>query len=370
MVYIDKKKKKRKVSKKAILFVSSILFVLVVLITGLVMVLTKGREVKDTMTELPFKSDAVSFCVGDTLVYTDGDLLTCMNASLENVWQLRMYTSGLNYTASSNVIVATSENVIQVINNESAPLFTKQLEEGVIRSARAGKDKVAICVDQQLTDSTLSYILVFDLSGNDLYQLSTTGRNILDYGFDAQSNQLYVLELDVDGAAPVSRISTYRPETQAMTGINDLKDQLVSSVYITDDQIYAMGTSYLTTFTSLTQSQKRLVYGWAVEDICTIGDPAFVYVQSAEKGSTLSVARVIHASGDEVKINLPPGVFSVIDTGEKIYCFASDSIFVYTVEGKYLRTHALPFEIDGAQKTIDGYAYLTVGDAVYLLPLP
>lgn len=369
-MYIDKKNKKRRISRKALLFITGIMIVLVVLITGLVMVLTKGREVKDTMTELPFRSNDAYFRVGTTIVYANGDLLTCIDAALENVWQLRMYTSGLNYTASDDIIVATSDNVIQVIDSGSNPLFTKKLEEGVIRSARAGKDKVAIRVDQQLSDSTLSYILVFDLAGNDLYQLSTTGRNILDYGFDAQSSQLYVLELDVDGAAPVSRISTYRPETQAMTGINDLKDQLVSSVYITDDQIYAMGTSYLTTFTALTQSQKRLVYGWAVEDICTIADPVFVYAQSEEKGSTLSVVRVIRPSGDEIKINLPPGVFSVMNTGDKIYCFASDSIFVYTVEGKYQRTHTLPFTIDGAQKAIDGYAFIMAGETIYLLPLP
>ena len=174
----------------------------------------------------------------------------------------------------------------------------------------------------------------------------------------------------MDGAAPVSRISTYRPETQAMTGINDLKDQLVSQVYITGDEIYAMGTSYLTTFKALRQSQKRLVYGWAVEDICTKGDPAFIYVRSAEMDGTLSVARIIRASGNEIKINLPPGVFSILHTGDKIYCFASDRIFVYTVEGKYQRTHELPFQIDGVKEAVDGYAFLTVGDAVYLLPLP
>ena len=155
-----------------------------------------------------------------------------------------------------------------------------------------------------------------------------------------------------------------------MTGINDLKDQLVGRVYITDDRIYAMGTSYLTTFTALKQSQKLLVYGWTVEDICTAGDPTFVYVQSAEMNSTLSVARIIRASGNDIKINLPPGVTSVMDTGEKIYCFTSDSIFVYTVEGKYQRTHTLPFAIKGAKKAINGYAFITAGEAVYLLPLP
>lgn len=370
-MYINNRKKKRRLSKKAILLLTGILAVLAVLITGLVMLLTKGREVKDTLAELPFDSEAAYFRVGSTIVYSKGDLLTCVDASLNTVWQAAMYTSGLKFTASDNIIVATSDTVIQAVDEKGVLLFQGEIPDGVILSARAGRDKVAVSVIQQLADSTLSYIIVFDSGGNKLYELSTTGRNILDYGFDAQSSQLYLLELDADGAAPVSRISTYRPETQSMTGINDLKDQLVSGVYITNDKIYAMGTGYLTTFTALKQTQKRLVYGWAVEDISTLTDtPIFVYVQSAEMDSALSSVRVIRASGDEIKINLPPGVFSVLHTGEKIYCFASDRIFVYTVEGKYQRTHLLPLEIDGVQKAVSGYAFLTAGKAIYLLPLP
>jgi len=370
-VYIDKKKRKRKVPKKAILLLVSILLVLAVLITGLVMLLTRGREVKDSTQLLPFTADQDYFCVGDTIVYVDGPYLTCIDASLNEQWKLLMWAAGLDYAASNDMIVATNGSTIQVIDPTRELLFYGQIPEGDIRSARAGRNKFAVYVDQPLAESTLSYIEVFNTSGDMIYQLPVTDRNILDYGFDAESDELYVLELSVGGVVPVSRICTYRPETQSMTGINDLKDQLVSRVYLTGDRIYAMGTNSLTTFTSLKQTGKVLVYGWAVEDLCTVDDtPIFVYVKSDEMDSALSVARVIKASGDEIKINLPPGVISVLNTGEKIYCFASDSIFVYTVEGKYLRAHDLPMAADGAQKAIDGYAFVTAGNAVYLLPLP
>jgi len=370
-VYIDKKNRKRRLSRKSLLFLISIIVVLAVLITGLVMLLTKGHEVKDSLTELPFKGSQDYFCVGNTIVYVDGQNLTCIDASLEIKWQLLMYSADLDYAASDDMIVATSGSTIQAVDETGDMLFYGEIPEGVIRSARAGKDKFAVYVDQPLTDSTLSYIDVFDTAGDLLYQLAVTDRNILDYGFDAESDELYVLELNVGGVVPVSRVCTYRPETQSMTGINDLKDQLVSRVYLTGDKIYAMGTNYLTTFTSLEQSAKLLVYGWSVEDICTtLDNPVFVYVKSDEMDSTFSVARVIKASGDEIKINLPPGVFSVVHTGEKIYCFASDSIFVYTVEGKYQRTHTLPFAATGARKAIPGYAFVTDGDTVYLLDLP
>ncbi len=369
-MYIEKKKKKRKIPRKILFFGVSVLLVLTVLIVGLVMVLTKGAEVKDSLTLMPFGIHDTYLCVNNTIVYSEGDLLTCVNASMEQKWQLRMYTSGLNYTASNTIIVATSDTVIQVISSEGKPLFVKQLEDCTIQSVRAGGSQVAVYVEQKASDTTLYYILVFDLSGNDIYKLPMTGYNVLDYGFDGNNEELYVLELDVDGVAPISRIYTYRPKTQTMTGINDLTDQLVGCVYIFGDDIYAMGTSYLTTFKSLKQSQKRLIYGWCLEDLYDGEDPVFVYAQSAEMGSTLSSVRLIRTSGDELKLNLPSGVFSVQYTGEKIYCFASDRIFVYTVEGKYLRMHPLPFTIDSVSKAIDGYAFVTVGESVYLLPLP
>lgn len=366
------KKNKRRLPKKAVFFLTGILVVLVVLLTGLIMVFTKGREVKDTLKELPFGVDTAYFCVGDNLIYADEKMLYCVNTSLTSQWTLEMPAPNLNYTASNSIIFATNDTMYWCLDQNGDPLFLGKVPEGVIiESACAGADLTAIYVRQPLSDATLSYIEVFDLQGTMLYQLDITGKNILDYGFDAQSDQLYLLELMVGGAAPVSRISTYRPETQSMTGINDLKDQLVNRVYITGNMIYAMGTDYLTTFSSLKQNQKRLIYGWSALNICTEGEtPVFVYVQSAEMDDTLSVTRIIRSSGDEIKINLPPGVFSVLYTKEKIYCFASDRIFVYTVEGKYQRMHELPYEATGVQDAMDGYVFLTSGESVYLLPLP
>ncbi len=375
-VYIDKKQKKRRLPKKAVFFLTSISVVLLVLITGLVMLLTKGREIKDALEKLPVSNVSAYLCVGNKIVYTDGKYLTCVNDSLQAEWTREMPAADLNYTASDTIVLATSDTMYWALDQNGVLLFYNTVEQGVvIESARAGLDMIAILVSQPQNDITATYIEVFNSKGERMFDdpLSVTGRNILDYGFDAQSDLLYLLELDVSGVAPVSRICTYRPgaEMLSMTGIKDLKDQLVSRVYLTGELIYAMGTNYLTTFKALKQNQNRLIYGWSVEDICTEGEsPVFVYVQSDEMDTALSVARIIRSSGDEIKINLPPGVFSVLYTKEKIYCFASDRIFVYTVEGKYQRTHSLPFAATGVQKAMDGYAFISEGETVYLLPLP
>ena len=102
-------KKSADCPKREILFLTGTLIVVVVLLIGLVMLLTKGREVTDTLAELPFETGSTYFCVGNTIVYSEDELLTCLNTSLDIEWQAGMYTSGLNYAASDDIIVATSE---------------------------------------------------------------------------------------------------------------------------------------------------------------------------------------------------------------------------------------------------------------------
>lgn len=365
----NQSKTKKKLSRKALVFLISIIVVTIVLLTGLVMLLTKGKEIKDTLVAMPFTSDAEYFSVGSNVVYLNQDLLTCADASLKTVWQCSLYQSGLKIVANDSVIAATGTDAIQCVDANGGQLFTTRID-GVVDSARVGTNKVAVYVEQPEAENHPAYILIFDLAGQNLHQIDVTSRYVLDYGFDSQSDQLYILELDVTGSVPVSRISTYRPETQAMTGIKELKDQLVDGVKIVGKDIYAIGTHRLTIYTAANtvSSREILTYGWMAEDVNTISDLKFVYVPSTD--GFYDVARIIRSSGSETKINLPPQVFRIIHNGEKIYCFAKTSFFVYTGDGKYLRTYDLPFEIDSVQRATPGYVFMTQGASVYLMPLP
>lgn len=363
-------KPKRQINPKTVLFLATVFIVLVVFITGAVMLLTKGKDIKDSLVKMPFTAEDEYFAVGNTVVYTSDNVLTCTDASLDDNWRLQLESNILNYTSGNSLIAAAGEDVLMVFNVQGQNLFSKRIDEGMISSVRLGKDKVAVETGQTLENKTVSYIVVFGLDGADLFKLDISGKYVLDYGFDANSKQLYILELDVSGAAPISRVTTYRPDTQSMTGIKELKDQLVESVYFGETSVFTMGTKQLTEYSSLnTEGKEILIYGWMLEDICDKADPRFVYVPSRED-VFVDIAKIIKPSGAEVKINLPPNVFKILDMGEKIYCFATDDIFVYTGEGKYLRTYDLPFAIDGAKRAMDGCVFLKAGGEVYLLPLP
>lgn len=368
-MYISSKKKRR-IPRRTVLFLSVILIVLTVLITGTVMFLTKGKDIKDSLVQMPFKSGDPYLSVGGNIAYADGAMLSCIDASQKDVWKAELFSDGLKYSTNGTYIAAVSDTVIMLIGPGGENLFSKQIN-GTISSVRLGKDKVAVRADQQSADKILSYIIIFDKSGNSVFRIDNLeGKYVLDYGFDTEGEQFYTLELDVSGAAPVSRITTYVPDAEKMTGIKELKDQLVEKIYIGEQAIFTMGTNRLSQYSSLNKDAKDvLVYGWVLEDVCEQASPSFVYVRSSES-LYFDIARVISAAGDEAAINLPPGVFKILHGGERIYCFASNAIFVYTGDGQYLRSFDLPFEIDGVRRADSSHVFLTAGEAVYYLPLP
>lgn len=361
---------KRRISRRTALFLTIILIVLVVFITGLIMILSRGKSIKDSLIEMPFTTSSTYLTIGNNIVYSDNDMLDSVDSSVKPLWKVKLFTSKLKYTSNNYIIAAVSDNVIMVLDSKGSDLFSTQIN-GTIESVRLGKDKVAVYTHQTTDNKTYSYIIIFSLSGKSIYQIDVTNKYILDYGLDLQSGQLYVLELDTSGSAPISIITTYKPETQSITGVKELEDQLIEQIIYNNGTIYTMGTNRLSVYSSLNSDAKEmLVYGWVPEDTYSAkGDFRFVYIPSSES-STIDIARIITVSGDEEKINLPPKVFKILDTGDKIYCFATNNIFVYTSDGKYLRSYDLPFAIDGVKKAMDGYVFLTGSNNVYLLPLP
>ena len=368
-MYTNTKTKKKRLPRKTIFFFGSIVLVTIVLITGLIVILTADKDLEETIVDMPFGSASSHYTVGTNIIYTDQELLTCISPSLNTLWKLRLFSGGLGFIVNDDIIAATGQGVIQVIDTQGQHQFSTQLD-GDIESARVGKDMATVYIQQHLADKTPSYIIVFSLSGEQLFLLDVTDRYVMDYGFDELSDSLYVLELDVSGSVPISRISTYKPDTQAITMIKELKDQLVSDVYWINDKIYAIGTTYLTIYGSANSDVKEIMtYGWMLEDVYQTDDPKFIYVPSGSAG-TYDIARVIRTSGSEIKINLPPGVFKILHQGEKIYCFANEKLFVYTGEGKYLRTYDLPYAIDSVERAVDDNVLLKHGELISLMPLP
>ena len=364
------KRTKRRFTKKAVFVFVGIFIALAVLITGIILI-TGRKTLEDAVAVQPYGASSSYAAVGSNVVYIEDDYLKCINASQTEQWQIHLLSSGLELSTRKNKIAAAGNELLQVVDVQGKQYFTTKVT-GDILSSRVCDNKAAVYVQQALTDETLSYILVFNMSGDVIYQLEVTDKYILDYGFDYSSDLLYLLELDTTGVVPISRISTYRPETQSMTGVKELKDQLIKSIYIIDGTVYALGTNQLIKYTSLGENEKEvIVYGWMLEDFYLVNqnDPRFIYIPSNTDENGINIVRIIRSNGSEVSINLPPNVFSVIYMQDKVYCFTNTTIYTYTSSGKFLRSLTLPFEITGADRAVDGYVFITAEATVYMLPL-
>ncbi|MBT3320139.1 MAG: hypothetical protein HN948_10965 [Clostridia bacterium] len=361
--------RKLKFTKKAILVFSGIFVAFAVLITGIVLLATRSRGFEETVATLPFEKDESFVAVGNSVVYLDNDLLICVSASLDVLWQKRLLLPDLKLVSRDGNVAATGSGLIQIVNSEGTHLFSTQLDGDII-SSRVCANKVAVYVEQGTGEETLSYIISFDLSGIFLHQIDVTDRYILDYGFDYDSDLLYLLELDTSGVAPISRISTFRPETQSMTSVKEFSDQLVDQIYIIDETVYVLGTYQLVVYTSLGDNEKELVvYGWMQQDFYLQGDPSFVYIPSNTDAFGIDIVRIIKPTGSETTINLPPDVFRVLYIEDKVYCFSQTNVFIYTNDGKFLRSLFLPFSITEVDRAFANYVFLSVGDKMYLMPL-
>ena len=361
---------KRRITKKAVFVFAGILIAFAVLVTGIILI-TNKKDLGDTIVSLPFSDSDSYVTVGNSIVYIEEDYLKCLNASHSESWQIHLLSSGLELTSRKNKIAAAGNELLQVVDSQGKQYFTTKVT-GDMLSSRVCDNKAAVFAQQTLAEDILSYILVFDMTGNVIYQLDVTDKYILDYGFDYDSDLLYILELDTTGVVPISRISTYRPETQSMTGVKELKDQLIKSLYIIDGTVYALGTNQLVKYTSLGENEKEIVvYGWMLEDFYLQNqtDPKFIYIPSNTDENGIDIVRIVRSNGSEVSINLPPDVLRVIYMQDKVYCFTNTMIYTYTSSGKFLRSLTLPYEIDGADRAYDGYVFIKADGAVSLLPL-
>ena len=153
-----KKTRRFKISRKSIFFLASIFIVIVVLGTGIIMFSTRGREVEDTLVPQPYSAENAHFALGDNIVYSDGEFLTCINTSMDIKWQFNLFADDLLFEVSEGNIAAYGRDVIHVIDKNGGYLFSTQID-GDIQSVRICANKTAVYVTQQLKDETFSYIV-------------------------------------------------------------------------------------------------------------------------------------------------------------------------------------------------------------------
>ena len=278
-MYVKKSSAKRRsariVSRRKLIF--SVGLIVLIAVAVLIFVFTKSSNPLDHLQLLPFSSETSCVYNKFGILYSQADTLSCLDKSGELLWSTNLFASDVSLFASDSYVVAYNQESVQVFDaNTGKPYFTKKMEGAAVRVI-TGYEHIGVFYSVTAGDTANNYLMVLDLKGNEIDNLSFGTQNILNYGFYQNSDALWVLSLDTSGVTPISRVATYNPG-KSLTGSIDLNEYLVEDVFVYGDNMYIFSTNFLRTYDLYgAQQNSSLVYGWKLKStMISDGQPLFL----------------------------------------------------------------------------------------------
>ncbi len=372
-MYIRKKSGavKYKISKRFIVFVSLSAIILIA-ITGLIILLASGRNLKDSIKKAPFSSGNMVLTQKNGILYTNSDNLIFIDYLSKTRWTKKMFAADVKITSSEKLIAAYNNQKIQLFDIDGNTYYTKEIT-GDVLNVRCSDDMIAVFSEVETeNEGQKKYLTVYDTKDNQVDNIDFYNQQIIDMGFYEKSSMLWVLSLDSTGVIPVSRIVTYNPG-KSMKGIIDINDQLIEKLIIDKSSIYASGTTNLYIYSLFGEKKDSiLVYGWDFHGQYYLGNkPVFIYTpRNKIQNIYFDSIRIITTDNTDLTIKLPPDVIKAWIYNGRIYCFSQNKIYKYTIEGKPEDEYDLPYAIDSVMKVYENHVFFIKGSDVFTMPLP
>ena len=312
----------------------------------------------------PYASDASSF------FFARDSVLHCIDSQNRERWSVGLFSEKVWLAVSRNAVAAYDETAIHVYDREGAALFECTFQQAVCHVA-CSKNRIAVLLEDE--EGVFS-IFVTDLSGQTVDTITDVpGRYVMDIGFFGEDS-LYALALDTSGASPISCISTYKPG-QAVTGVITSEGQLIEKLILTNDGIYAIGTSHMIEYAHTGEEiSNLLIYGWQFQSY-NMADGAPVAAlaprSQLEEETRISTMRIVALPDYDMPVFLPPGCLAIVAGKDKFFCFTKNTAYAYNNDGILLKSYELPIEVDNAYPAMDGTAVVLIhGEECHISPLP
>ncbi|MEZ4358360.1 MAG: hypothetical protein R2876_07070 [Eubacteriales bacterium] len=363
-----KKNRVKKKKKRLIFFISLAVLAAVLLIIGIT--IFKSSNPKDLLKTMPFQTATSSIYNKKGIMYASDDALICINSSGKQLWSSQLFASGVSLFASDNYVVAFKEQTIQVFKSNGDSMFTKNIGQNIVKVI-CGKNSIGVfysVTSDSETEQTQNYLLVLNLSGDEIETIDFEDQNILKYDFYSDDDELWTLSLDTSGVTPVSEVVTYKPG-KAVTGNIQFTENIVEDVYFNDSYMYVLTTNYLSTYDLYGSIQNTiLIYGWHSDCISVIdGSPRFMCLKRSEDEHTMM--RIITPGVSDTQINLPGGIKNITVYKNKIYLIGLNKIYKYDISGTQEKAITLPYTYESIRITGQDYVLFSKGDKVYSYPL-
>ena len=331
---------------------------------------------KNTITPLNITAGSQVCASSDTIYSLSGSTVTARNFSGTEKWSVPFSSSDLKLINSDTLVCVYNASSAIVLGADKTHMFSVDAVDVTIERAVCGKEHLALLVKSTTTEDETEvstyYIRIFDQQGTELDREEITNGTLLKFGFYGDADNLWFLTVDTSGVSPISRITTINPTQKTTTGRVELNGQLVTDVFYPDNELcYLSGTTNLSYYDLFNTKQGDiLIYGLECVDTTYNGNEfLLLYVprNASEEGYTS--LRILSIDSTDTTLQLPDDIFSVVGSGDEIYCFSKNQAIVFKVTGEYVST--IPFEtpISNVQKLSDSQVLITTSQGLSLMSI-
>lgn len=356
--------RRRRRLPRTLVFTGLMLLVVIVAVVAYLLFFAE-REQTISMTATPITAGMTKLNTGSGLLYQTDGYIHYYDWNNQN----RNYTHGtatadIRMSGSTKLSVVYTGSVLQIVGQEQPVAFT-----GEILSVECGAEHIAVLRrDSEGGES----ILVLTSAGEQVDQLLPDDQYIVDFGFYTTTGEmLWMQTLSVTAGIPTTRITTYDLSRRASIGVMQVQDQLIDSLYITANSVFAAGTSQIIRYTHAGNKEiyREMVYGYQVLDFSDAsGTPTFLL--APREGNMHAVKLLTLQESDasgavETHLQLPSeGVAGYIMNGALVVV-AREKLYTYTLRGRLSSTATLELPVDEAIKLSDTMLLLLSNGAYY-----
>ncbi len=362
-----RRRRGRRRKKKSTLFYSVLLIAALGAAAFLYSFLFNKAQTHISAAITPIRTDNVYQNTGDGLLYqTEGEIHFYHLTDQKKNYTYGTAASTIRMAGSSEMTVVFNERSLQVIGARGDPVTMN----GTILAVECGYKYLAVL---QEDGSGAQSLVILDSAYKQRSVLTfTQDQYIEDFGFYRKNGErLWIEILSVNSGAPTTLIQTYDITKGDVSGVMQVRDQLVDQIYVTEESIFAVGTNQIIRYTHDNREVYRnTVYGYEALDYTLAGDPTFLMTPRGgdmHSVKMLTLKESESSGATETNLQLPTeGVAAYMMNGSLVVA-SREKIYVYTLKGKLSREASVDVPVDDAVKLTERILMIASNGVYYLV---
>lgn len=322
-----------------------------------------GGAVFSSSMNLEFYKDDEYLSNSKVITYKKGNSIKAIDAKAKEVFSINNVGNDAKMYLSENYVGYFVKNSYYIFDMKGKEICRYETED-TIYDMRLSDEYVALI---KADASGNTHLVLNDFKKGQLFSTPVDTNHLLDFGVVSSSATLWILSVNTSIPTPLCVFTAYNTAKGSVSSIINIAEQLVEKLLINSDQVYAVGTSNLITYSlSGKKEQTYLTYGWKVTDWMFVGaKPYFVLVPRTDE--PITSVRIRHSEATEYTFTLQEECSEVIIGNDMIYAFNENKVFYTDLKGENIKKADTPFKIKGCAAVLGGSHIIADNGSGYVL---